>query len=538
MSTEFRQRKMGEYARIALKRKWMIILPTLAIGIAIAFVVFRLPDIYESSTLIVVKPSTLPNSVVPMITEETLTRELASISRVVTSRSSLQPLVEKYDLYKEERRRGEAMEVIIEEMRKGIKVEVNTSRNDITNAFNITFRGRDPKTTQAVAAELASRYVDEQTKGTVNAGTSAKQFIEEQVHTAKDELDAIDSQRLAYLQQNMNNLPSQSQALVGRLTALHEEQKALLAEQGRLRDLAAAYRSQLGDITKSYEQEIVLSAENTTDPKTTAAWAELVRRRSEYEGELQRLLTQYTEKHPDVVAAKKQIEDIKAQQDLMLNEWKDRIEDRKQKLTKLTDPRLLTLRTNISMVEGDMDRQGRLLEETNKQIAEMNTRINAIPNAEVGLEALDRDYQTKKSNYDNLLMQQQKIVVGADAAKEQQGGGIQVVDPANLPEKPVAPKRLVLTAAGFGVGMALGMLLVLIFEVRRLFTIQTIADAKHYTALPVLASIPELMTPAEALSVPRRQNLALAAGFAATVVAVPMLAFVLTMTHVFERIAQ
>jgi polysaccharide chain length determinant protein (PEP-CTERM system associated) len=538
MSTEFRPRKLSEYGRIALKRKWMIILPTLAIGLAIGFVVFRLPDIYESSTLIVVKPSTLPNSVVPMITEETLTRELAGISQVVTSRSSLQPLVEKYDLYKEERRRGEAMEVIIEEMRKGIKVEVNTSRNDITNAFNITFRGRDPKTTQAVAAELASRYVDEQTRGTVNAGASAKQFIEEQVRLAKEEVDAIDNQRLAYLQQNMNNLPSQSQALVGRLTALHEEQKALIAEQGRLRDLAAAYRSQLGDITKSYEQEIVLSAENTTDPKTTAAWAELVRRRSEYEGELQQLLSQYKEKHPDVVAKKKQLEDIKGQQDLMLNDWKDRIEERKQKLTKLTDPRLLTLRTNISMVEGDMDRQNRLLDETNRQIADLNTRINAIPNAEVGLEALDRDYQTKKSNYDNVLLQQQKIVVGADAAKEQQSGGIQVVDPANLPEKPVAPKRFVLTAAGFGIGMALGMLLIMFMEVRRLFTIQTIEDAKHYTALPVLASIPELLTAAETLAIPRRQNLALAAGVAAALVAVPTLAFVLTMTHVFEKIAQ
>jgi polysaccharide chain length determinant protein (PEP-CTERM system associated) len=538
MSTEFRQRKVSEYARIALKRKWMIILPTLAVGLAIGFVVFRLPDIYESSTLIVVKPSTLPDSVVPMMTEETLTRELASISQVVTSRSSLQPLVEKYDLYKEERRRGEAMEVIIEEMRKGIKVEVNTSRNDITNAFNITYRGRDPKTTQAVASELASRYVDEQTKGTINAGASAKQFIEEQVRSSKEELDGVDNQRLAYLQQNMNNLPSQSQALVGRLTALHEEQKALITEQGRLRDLAAAYRSQLGDITKSYQQEIILSAENTTDPKTTAAWAELVSRRSQYEGELQKLLAQYTEKHPDVVATKKQIEDIKAQQDQMMNDWKDRIEDRKQKLTNLTDPRLLTLRTNISMVEGDMDRQGRLLDETNKQIADLNARINAIPNAEVGLEALDRDYQTKKSNYDNLLLQQQKIVVGADAAKEQQGGGIQVVDPANLPEKPVAPKRLVLTAGGFGIGLALGMLLVLIVEVRRLFTIQTIEDAKHYTTLPVLASIPELMTPAQALAIPRRKNLVLAAGIGATVVAVPMLAFVLTMTHVFEKIAQ
>lgn len=538
MSTEFRPRKLGEYGRIALKRKWMIILPTLAIGLAISYVVFRLPDIYESTTLIVVKSSTLPNSVVPMITEETLTRELASISQVVTSRSSLQPLVEKYDLYKEERQRGEAMEVIIDDMRKGINVKVNTSRNDITNAFNITYRGRDPKTTQAVAGELASKYIDEQTKGTVNAGASAKQFIEEQVRAAKEEVDTIDTQRLTYLQQNINNLPSQSQALVGRLTALHEEQKALIAEQGRLRDLAAAYRSQLGDITKSHEQEIVLASEGATDPKTTAAWAQLVSRRSDYEGELQILTTQYKEKHPDVVAKKKQIEDIKSQQDQMMNEWKDRIEERRQKLTKLTDPRLLTLRTNISMVEGDMDRQNRLLAETNRQIGELNVRINAIPEAEVGLQTIDREYQTKKTNYDNLLLQQSKIVVGADAAKEQQGGGIQVVDPANLPEKPVAPKRLVLTAGGFGIGLALGMLLVMIFEVRRLFTIQTIEDAKHYTSLPVLASIPELLTPAEAVAIPRRRSLALAAGIAAAVVAVPMLAFALTLTHVFEKITQ
>lgn len=538
MSVEFRQRKLGEYARIALKRKWMIILPTLAIGLAIGYVVFRLPDIYESSTLIVVKPSTLPNSVVPMITEEALTRELASISQVVTSRSSLQPLVEKYDLYKEERRRGEAMEVIIDQMLKGITVKVNTSRNDITNAFNITYRGRDPKTTQAVARELASKYIDEQTNGTNNAGTSAKNFIEEQVRIAKEEVDKIDTERLTYLQQNMNNLPSQAQALVGRLTALHEEQKALIAESGRLRDLAAAYRSQLGDITKSYEQEKLLSAENTTDPKTTAAWAGLVSRRSDYEGELQLLLSQYKEKHPDILAKRKQIEDIKSQQAQMIDEWKARIEERKQKLEQLADPRLLTIRTNISMVEGDMDRQSRLLAETQRQIAELNVRINAIPTAEVGLQGLDREYQTRKTNYDNLLLQQQKIVVGADAAREQQGGGIQVVDPANLPEKPVAPKRLAMTAGGFGLGLALGLMLVLAFELRRLFTIQTTEDAKHYTGLPVLASISEMLTPAEALAIPRRQKLALAAGVASAVVAVPVLAFVLSLTHVFDKISQ
>ena len=535
MSVEFRPRTLGEYANIARKRKWLILLPTIAIGLAIAYAVYRLPDVYESVTLIVVKPSTLPNSVVPTISEETLTRELTGISQVVTSRSSLQPLMEKYDLYHEERLRGEPMELLIDQMRKQIKVEVNTSRNDITNGFNITYRGRDPKSTQIVAAELASKYIDEQTKGTINAGASAKQFIEEQVRTAKEELDTIDNQRLIYLQQNMNNLPSQSQALVGRLTGLHEEQKALIAEQGRQRDLGAAYRSQLADITKSYEQEIVLAAENTTDPKSTQAWAELVRRRSELEAAQQNLLTQYKPKHPDVVSNQLQIDSVKREQDQMISDWKARIEERKQKLTKLSDPRLLSLKTQIAMVDSDSERTQKLLSETSAQIADLTQRINAIPNAEVGLEAIDREYQTKKLNYDNLLAQQQKIVVGADAAKDQQGGGIQVVDPANLPERPVAPKRFVLTAAGFGVGMFLGLLLAIASELRRLFTIQTTEDARHYTGLPVLASIPELLTPAEARSIPRRHKLAMAAGIAAAFVTMPALVFVLRLTHVLEK---
>ena len=535
MSVEFRPRKTSEYFDIVRRRKWLILLPTIAVGLAITYVIYRLPDIYESTTLIVVKPSTLPNSVVPTIGEETLTRELTSISQVVTSRSSLQPILEKYNLYKEERQRGEPMELLIDAMRKQIKVEVNTSNHEITNGFNITYRDRDPKSTQAVASELASKYIDEQTKGTLNAGTSAKQFIEDQVRQAKEELDAIDNQRLKYLQQNMNNLPSQSQALVGRLTALHEAQKAIIAELGRSRDLAATFRSQLADITKSYDQELVLSAENTTDPKTTLAWAELVRRRSQYEGELQEQLTNLREKNPDVVAKRKQIEDIKAQQDQMITDWKNKIEERKQKLQQLSDPRIMSLKSQIGLMDGDMQRQQEMLDETNRQIAELDTRINAIPNAEVGLEAIDRDYQTKKASYDNLLAQQQKVVIGADAAKDQQGSGIQVVDPANLPERPVAPKRFGLTVAGFGLGLAIGLLLAAGCELRRLFTIQTTEDARHYTNLPVLATIPELLTPSEARAIPRHRALAMAAAVASAIVSVPALAFLLRLTHLFER---
>src|SRR5882672_617 len=142
MSVEFRQRTPGEYVRIVLKRKWLILLPTIAVAAAVAWVVLRLPDIYLSQTLIVVKPSTLPTGVVPTMSDD-MTRQLTAISQVVTSRSSLEPLLVKYDLYRTERLRGEPMEVMIEMMRNSINVEINTSRNDITNGFNISYRGRD-----------------------------------------------------------------------------------------------------------------------------------------------------------------------------------------------------------------------------------------------------------------------------------------------------------------------------------------------------------------------------------------------------------
>src|ERR1044072_2090700 len=122
------------------------------------------------------------------------------------------------------------------------------------------------------------------------------------------------------------------------------------------------------------------------------------------------MLTQLKEKNPDVIARRKQIEDIKKQQDEMIQEWKDKIEERKQKLQQLSDPRILSLKTQIATLDSDVDRQQKLLNETNGQIAELDSRINAIPNAEVGLEAIDREYQTKKTKYDSLLPQHKKVV--------------------------------------------------------------------------------------------------------------------------------
>src|SRR5437868_5381755 len=142
MSVEFRQRTPSEYARILWRRKWLIVLPAIAISFAIAIVVWRLPDVYQSTTLLTVKPSSVPISIAPQLSDEDLTIRLNNIGIEVLSRSSLEPIIMTYGLYAAERARGETTDALIERMRKkDITVELNKSRNDITNVFIISFRG-------------------------------------------------------------------------------------------------------------------------------------------------------------------------------------------------------------------------------------------------------------------------------------------------------------------------------------------------------------------------------------------------------------
>ena len=100
------------------------------------------------------------------------------------------------------------MESIISMIRNDITVDVNTTRNDITNGFDISFRYRDPRITQAVTAELAGQYVSVQAKEQLSSAKSARLFIDAQVKQTKDELDEIDGRRLKFMQENLGSLPS------------------------------------------------------------------------------------------------------------------------------------------------------------------------------------------------------------------------------------------------------------------------------------------------------------------------------------------
>ncbi len=536
MSVDFRQRTPAEYAQILWRRKWLIILPAIAVACAVAWVVWRLPDTYESTSLLIVKPPTIPNAMVPSLSDEDLSFRISNINRQVQSRSSLEPLILKYNLYAADRQNGVSMEEIVGRMLNHIRVDIESGGDETKiPGFRIYFKGRDPRTTQAVTAELASKYVNAQAEGAQGEAEQTRNFFEQQLQQVRQALDESDAKRLDYMMANVNRLPSSTQSLIGQLSGLREQQKTLITEIGRMRDTRTLLSRQLNDYEEQAAREGTILVDGLTDPRNTQAWGMLSSQKATVEGELQEMLTGLRPENPDVKKKQAQLDSIKREMERLENDADAKAERIKKNRTGTADLRAKSIGYEIEKLDREVVRQEGILATTDGQIAEIQSRINSVPDAEVALESLNRDYQTNKAQYDQLLEKKRNADLAATVQINAQGETIQVIDAASLPQTPVAPKRLTLVGLGLCLGLGVGFGFALLFEVPRLLTIQTVDDAAHYTNLPVLASVPDLLTPQEARRMPQMRAILLAAGVVATIISIPLLAFALRLSHVFDR---
>jgi polysaccharide chain length determinant protein (PEP-CTERM system associated) len=537
MSVEFRQRTLGEYAEMLWRRKWLIALPAVAVTLAVTWVVWRLPNTYESRTLLTVRPPGISSSVVPQLSDSDLSIRINNISQEVTSNSTLKPMIERYNLYAAERNRGEPMDVLVERMRtKDISIQINTSR-DVTNGFILSFRGPDPRATKAVTEELASKYTSAQTDAAMKGAMGTKEFFEQKLRQAKEELEAIDLQRLRVMEANKSSLPQSTQALIGQLAGLREEQKSVMTTLGLLRERRSSLNTQRADLEKQRAQEIENIVEAVGDPKQTPNYIELAKRKRQFESERQQLRTQFRDKHPDIIAKQTEINSVQEEIDEIFAETKSKIAERRKKLESQIDPRLNSIKYELQSVDAQANALEKRLATNEGQIGQIERRLNDVPTTEVALEKVNRDYETAKANYDSLLTQEQKADIIASVNATAQGEAIAVIDPAFLPERPIAPNRPMLIALGFFAGLACGLLFAALFEVPRLLKIQTTEDAEHYTGLPVLVTLPTLLTPREERGLKLRRAAFVAAGLLLTVLSVPALAFALRFTRVIEMFA-
>ena len=484
----FRIRTPTEYLKLLWRRRYFVLVPSLIVTSALGYAISKLPNVYESKTSIIVDPPKVSSSYVQPVNQIDLNSRLNSIQKQVTSRTELQRLINRYNLYPEIIARGTPIELVIDEMNRFIYVQPYSAPSGIY-AFQISYRGPDPRTVRDVTAELAARFIDANSDETRRQVYTTIDQLEGRINEVKTELEKIESARAGFLIKNPDAVQGQEQNMLGQMNSLSLVRQSQQTSIDALRNQIAMSEQLLGSLRtqESTEPEAPLAAGQTE--------GQLRAKRADLDAQLKQLLTVYTEKHPDVIKLKVQIESINREmEDLKTKTEQERLARR---AARTSNPQVQSLDIKIAADRRDLTRKEAELEQTNRQFAELQSRLRGTPLLATEATKIERDYNTLRRRYDDLLAMRDNAKFSAKVINDFSGETFRMSDPANLPEAPVSPKRNLLYPMALAVGLLTGLIAAAAFETRALLTIRDTRDVSHYTKLPLLVAVPKIVTEQE-----------------------------------------
>jgi succinoglycan biosynthesis transport protein ExoP len=178
------------------------------------------------------------------------------------------------------------------------------------------------------------------------------------------------------------------------------------------------------------------------------------------------------------------------------------------------------LQSQIQAKDLEMDQRVKGQKQIIALINQYNERIQSSPLMEKTYSELTRDLNLAKSRYEELNMKKSQSEIATSLENRGQGERLQLLDPASLPETPVKPKRLMIVGSGVGIGMLLGLFVAGAREMKDT-SLKNLKDARAYTNLPVLGTVPLLEND---LVVRRKRRLAWVAWSAACLCGILMMA--------------
>lgn len=472
-----------DYLAMLKRRWWVILLPLLVLPIAAYSFSYLIPPRYQSQTLVLIQGQKVPDNIVRPVVTEDLDSRLASMKEQIFSRSHLQPIIERYNLYGNQHL---DMDDRIDLVRKDIQIDPihsEIARGGGLPGFFILFKADDGHTAQLVCSDITSLFMNENLRQHAQSAEGTTDFIRGQLQDAKRSLDEQDAKLAAFQRQYIGRLPGQEGAnsdMLGSLNTQLEAATQQLARQEQDRSYLQALLAQQGGA--------IISA-----PGTTASTAVPNPVSQEDQQQLQTLLSQeadlethYTSDYPDVKAIKKKIADLRSQ---MAQTPKTVAgSGGSPGFSSRESASVLQLRAQLRAADVGIDSKRKEQAQLQSKISGYQARIESSPMIEEEYKQLTRDYQTAQAFYDDLLSKMNQSKMATDLEKQQQGEQFSVLDAANLPDAPFSPKRSLFFVSGAAFGLVLGLAIAALLEYRDT-SIRTDRDVWAFTKLPTLGVI-------------------------------------------------
>ena len=494
----------------ARRRLWLITIPPALFFFVALLYSSTIENQYQSDMLIAIDPQRVPESFVRSTVTLATDLRVEAITVQVLSRTALQRLIETYDLYPDERK-VMPMEDVIIKMRANVKIQLERPRPQWgmpspPTAFHVMFTYKDPQMAARVAQQLGSRFVDQNVRERGAQAGATSRFLETQLLEARAKLELQEQRLEAFRQQHGDALPTQMQSNMQAQMSSQMQAQGVVESIARDRDrkqmLERLYRDALNAPVPAPAS--VGGTPSAVAVTTTAPFRQqLLSARTL----LATLEQRYQPEHPDVIRAKRMVAELEPKAAAEQSAETPGSANAAAVAVAGDPARADRLQQMLAEIES-LERQVNFKEAEEKrlreQIAEYQRRLEAVPGLESDWTALTRDYDTQQAAYKELLSKSSAARVSMNLEEQEIGERFRIVDAAEVPVRPLKAPRMQINFGGLAGGLILGVGVTFLLMLKDA-SFRRDRDVLETLALPVLASVPRIVTSVQRTRQRRRQ---------------------------------
>jgi len=482
--------EIRRYLTLCLRRKWWVIVACILSVFAGIGYLYLAPKIYKATTLVLLEPQSIPEAFVKSTLTESMEGRLSTISQQIGSRTNIERIVKDFHLSGNKadgklerivqiagerfpfirdvissRQQGSAYEQtslndMIERIRRNLQVNVRAGSGgrEQNMSFEVTFEWNDQSVVAPVTNAIVGRFIEDNLNTREEVASNTTDFLDTATSSLRSELEGREKELETFRKQNMGMLPDQLQSNISILDQLKGQALALEARMEHERQQSMLLKSQeeIVHAERNVVESSMRAAQGSTSGPTRGTQMTLAQLTSgsleDLEAELSRMRSMYTEKHPDIVALERRIEELKKQGDSSAV--------RPASIPSGSSRNRVDLQ--LGSMSANIDAYKKQIQEVNEQIELYKQRVERAPQIEVELSKVLRGYETVRQRYDNLLSRKLDAKMAEELERRKKGAQFRVLDPAVMPPKPFKPNpvkvMMMVLAAGLGLGFGLAYL--------------------------------------------------------------------------------
>ncbi|GFD90329.1 chain-length determining protein [Tenacibaculum sp. KUL152] len=428
---------------IWIKKRHVIIMSWLICPLGFLMVA-TLPDQYTSKAQVYVDTRSVLQPLLKGLAIQTdPDSEVRMMARTLLSRSNVEIIARESDLDITTNTADEFEELVT---RLAYEIQLRSAGRD--NIYNISFEHPNAVTAQRVVQETLDLFVEGSLGNNRRDTDTAGRFLEEQIAEYESRLSESE-QRLANFKRQYNNILPLSGTYYSRLQTLNSELEETRLSIRQTTEQVDSLKSQI----KSQVASTNLGVTNQDESVLKTRYDDRIKNLEE---ELDRLRLRFTDQHPDVIETQQLLDSLeiarKKEVDAFLASVDDETQGPMNELTQEIRLEMSRLQSEIASLK---------VKETDLQskIAELESKVDLIPQIEAESTALNRDYDIMKKKYEELLARREAADLSRRAEVSAEELQFRIIEPPLVPNKPSGPHRIifytVVVVLGFGAGVGL-----------------------------------------------------------------------------------